>query len=355
MGTRILIGILSILFITLAAFSYFSNPKKGKGSGCCLGFLGICFVELMIVLLSEKLCLTHFYNKGYGDPYIGLFFLNVFCLFIPCFIIAAINFEGFIVAFIRFKYVFKGKSSREYIMSRERQREHETKGKDYKKKINDIENQETKIEHKLVNLAKKSPEIVPEIIEYIPKDTYLYKGYFAEIERRFEEGQIKKTVVATRERIKEGKMLWDELAGLHRAKADVKRAWSEFSMVETEINTKEKRIEAEHERVDLESDVKRLELESRKLELEKEIKNIEQETKLVEKKGEGPSPEDRLLQSVRDNLEIMKAKGIAGKEIEDQRDQTLKDIDEQKNSEFYKKINNMYNDLLIEIMEKTKN
>lgn len=325
--------------------------------------------NILLVLIISGLCLSLFQSCGHGiflsgvkngipkDITFGSGTQKFWSVFYVPILFALISFSSFAILkslFLTLILAFSRHPIKEAIVERERRREYDRKNKEYEEEIEDIEIKQADAHDKLVTLAKRNPEIIPEIIEYIPRDTVLYKGLFAEIARRMHEGQIKKTVRATRERIEEGKKLWEELAGLHRAKAEVKRAWSEFRMVDTEIAITEKRIEAERERVDLESDVKKLELQAKKLKLEGKVKGIEEAIKIGQKKEKGPSAKERFLQSVRDELEMMDAGGIAAGEIEEQRDRRLKNIDREKNPELYQRIKHMYDNLLIETMEKRK-
>jgi|GEM_PF-6218833 len=347
---------MALFSLLITVVSYVLDDKKRGFWWLVAGGLGFLQLTVFVVFVVKSKPLKDALMQCANIVLIALpFFL------IPSGIFTLVHREGFVKMCIYLKYFFKdfgGSSSprgattlEEIFMERKREKEYEEKKREYEAKIEDIENQEAQIKTKLGTLTRETPAIVPDIIEHIPEDTGLWKGYFGEVERRVQEGQIRKTIQVTRERLEEAKRLWEALAGLHRAKADVNKAWSEFVISPTKVDTENKRLKAEHERVDLESEVKRLELEVKKAELERKKRDF---TTGAEDKEKGISPEERLLQSVRDKLKMTEAAGKALGEIEEDRDRTLRSVDREKSPELYQKIKHMYDSLIMDIMEMRK-
>jgi hypothetical protein len=148
--------------------------------------------------------------------------------------------------------------------------------------------------------------------------------------------------------VEEAIKLWQQLATLHRAKADVKKAYSEFSTVDIEIETREQKIKAEKEKVGLQIEVDKLKLEVEKAGLLRKKQEFENAKKA---EGQKPSPDERILQSARDKLKTMKATGEAMGLIKEDRDRVLKDIDPTKNPELCRKIKHMYDNLMMDLTE----
>lgn len=212
-----------------------------------------------------------------------------------------------------------------------------------------------RVKKKLTQIQKEYPgvtEEVPGMVEYLSGDL-TYRGYLGEVGRRFREGQIGKSVGRRTQLVKEAKALLQEIAALGRAEADLFKASYESEATKRQLHVKRKRMDEGEirKKADLEMDIARLELEVKKTELEESIHQIRARKEAREPKAAGPSPEERFIQSVQYKIKMLKEKSKGAKEIVVARNEVLKGIDREENPDLYKRINNMFNDLLMEVMK----
>jgi hypothetical protein len=227
-GPEALVMLASIIFTYLAFSTYNSNPKRRKGSAGCSGCLVSWFVMTLIVYFIDVVINTptmptyyeDFGGDGIPDPYIGALFLIFLFMFVPFAFVAIFNFEGLIITFLRFRYAFNRDALKEATMVRDKE-----------KQLKGISDRQEQIEHKLVKLTEQDPGLITEVMQFIPKDTGFFKGYFGEVARRFKEGQVRKTIQTTRERVEEVKKLTQEYVGLQRSRVDLERAKSELGTI----------------------------------------------------------------------------------------------------------------------------
>lgn len=312
----------SSFFLGISIISYIFAEERARVWWLIAG------IWVYIILRME---LPH--DLGKPDFEAECYILSIIFFVIPGTLFILYHKEGLFRFCIYLNYFFIRKSPKEIFMERARQKKYESKRKEYEDKIRNIENQEEKTKGKLVGLVEESPELESEMIEYIPKDTGLYKGYLGEIERRVQEGQIKKTVRATRERVEEAKKLWQELAALYKSKVDVERTYQEFrtrkDTIKREFEIKEKKAEAEYERVDLENKVKTLELQDRKSELESRINEREE----VKKAREPKTPKEPTYKEKQKKIiEGLEAKSEIDKFIIKQQEEREKKLIDLKNT-----------------------
>jgi hypothetical protein len=100
-----------------------------------------------------------------------------------------------------------------------------------------------------------------------------------------------------------------------------------------------------------EDEIAELSMEVRKMELQKEKTKLEGEIKGKEDKQKGLSPPERILQGARDKLKTMEARGVAVWEVQEDKERFMKTIDCDKNPRLCQQIGNMYDALIMSIME----
>lgn len=267
-----------IVFPGISLFAYFNNPDPDTFIRKVISVVTSIYA-LGTAFFAFGLALMFFKNPEHKDFYlrsasdIGDFLLICLIIFIlPAFIVCLMNLEGTIILWIRIKSLFTKTSGREVIMARKEKQGRDERIKDYQSQLDSLDKREEKMKHKLTVLAKENPELLPEVMRYLPKDTGIYKGYIGEIEHRFQERQLQKTLRESRSRVEEAVNLGKELASLYRSRAEIQRAQNEFLNVGRELKLKDKRLAGEEGRVDLEIEIQRLELEEKKAALEKKLK-----------------------------------------------------------------------------------
>lgn len=296
-------------------------------------------------------------------------------------------FEGSMMLIMHIKYAFKTESVEEAILRRkEKEMEREKKEAErekegaYQKRVKEFENEMREKdktieedEKKLAGIYGEYPEVaeeVPQILDYLSEELK-YKGYWQEVERRFQEGQIRKSIERRRKAVEAAKHLIQEIAEVRRAKADLHKAFYESEAEERKLRVKKKRMEQGEieEQAELEMDIQKLELEKEKMELEEEIENtrargkaerakLQADMSEVESKAEAKvkakslSPGERILQSTSDRIEMLKAKDSGLKMAVKAREEELSKFHPEKDAEIYQKVKRMWNDFIMDLMEK---
>jgi hypothetical protein len=147
----------------------------------------------------------------------------------------------------------------------------------------------------------------------------------------------------------------EQVRSLVQTAYDVQILSGKIKRLALEDEKQELELERDKTKLQLEIDTlaeyerRKKELEIKDLELD--IAKKEAEIKGYRRENEEKAPDESLLQSVRTRLKVMKAKGTAAEEVEEERDMFLKKIDQNKKPELYKKIKHMYDDFLIEVMK----
>ena len=162
-----------------------------------------------------------------------------------------------------------------------------------------------------------------------------YLGWIGEVERRFQEGQLAKSIKATRAKLEEARRLYQELREIEIAEHD-------YNNVKKEIAARDLKVEAElvEARVLVETADKRIEVERLRLEVE--------EAKLMEQLNPKPKPKPKR----ESEAEKMKNRTKKVADIRKAAQEDLAGIDREKEPERYTETKRMWDDLLLEARDK---
>ncbi len=89
-----------------------------------------------------------------------------------------------------------------------------------------------------------------------------------------------------------------------------------------------------------------------KIKVEVEIAGHQKELDKIERGETEHSPKERFLKSVRDKVEMAKAKGLGIEEIKKSKEEFLSNINQEKDPDLYQKAVNIWDDLIADTMEK---
>ena len=237
-------------------------------------------------------------------------------------------------------------------------------------KRNELEDKQDELVKQIAQLQTENPELMDNdaITKELSKtfsDTGLkstYDGYFAEAGKRFALRQVSKTSQAK-------KVVLDQMIGLCKQLAEINRALADLSESEYEraIAIEKRRLREERiktgkvrETVQKEMEIKDLELDYQKAQIETKIqielseqekmRKVPEKDKTKEQKG--ISPHERFIQSTTDKIEMLKAKNKSLDMAKKARDEELLSIDQQKDPELYNQVKRMWNNFIMELIEK---
>jgi len=224
-------------------------------------------------------------------------------------------------------------------MREEREQDYQNKAKENKRKTEEKERRFVEIHGENSEIAKE----VPETLEYLSGNLQ-YKGVFGEADRRFRDRQIARSIKARRGTVTEAKSLVQELAELRRGQADLNKAFYESEAEERKLDVKRRRMEKGEieEQAEIEMDIEKLELQSKREELKT---RIEAQAKMRDSESEKLSP----LETTEKQIEMIRARSEG---LEMAKKAYQEDMENAQDEEVKAMKKRMWNDLIMELMEK---
>jgi hypothetical protein len=244
-------------------------------------------------------------------------------------------------------------------MKSKKERQREEAEREYQEKNKGYEDQIEENERQVVAIYRQYPDVatVPEVLRHLSEDLR-YKGFFGEIARRFEDEQVMKTTVTRTAAINKVIQLVQVIGQLRKAQADLYRTFYEAAASELETNIMIKNMQegAIEEQVNIKLDIAKLTLLEQKSQLRANItqnkSNISNLKTNYTKETKGPTPADREIQSTKDKIELLKARGANIAMAAEARDMELNGLGLGKDDPTYQTIRRMWDRFIMELMEK---